>query len=93
MVKVGTIVSGFINKWNVELFIVASVGEYCLLISTQPPPDGCDIYITILADKIKYNCFKLDDIADESFGWNIDIENYDKRRENENKFIEKYMNN
>jgi len=91
MVKVGTILSGFMDCETIELYIVASIGEYALLISTQPAPFGYSTHISIPADKIKYNCFKIDD-AVSNIGWSIDSENEEKRNINEDKFIAKVYN-
>ena len=96
MVKVGTILSGFIDEDNVELFIVASIGKYALLISTTYgvlDDRKCDTHLTILADKIRYDCFKVDDVEHQGIGWgSVDSENQDKRNKNEDKFVAKVYN-
>tara|TARA_R110000787_G_scaffold210026_1_gene319923 strand:- start:2201 stop:2476 length:276 start_codon:yes stop_codon:yes gene_type:complete len=91
MVKVGTILSGFKNPEDIELYIVASIGEYVLLISTQAPCLGYDTYLSLPADKIKYNCFKIED-AVSNVGWSIDSVNDEKRNINEDKFIARVYN-
>jgi len=91
MVKVGTILSGF-ERGAFYSYIVASLDDcdgVALVISIQPRTYCCDDRITIRLQKIKYNCFDLED-ALEAIMWDWEDDFKDEKQQNREEKYEKY---
>lgn len=89
MVKVGTILTGMgQRKCDDLLFIIVSINDddgYALMMGI-----GDSMLLAISVDKIKYNCFKIDDAHTGDMG-DFHIGDRVKREKNEKRFIKEAM--